>query len=248
MPMLEITPEMVGPNRTRLALGYIESVMFWPLDAEQRAEADKTTTATWLKDTMNDVPSAKRAALAAEWMDWAGLLADAVPLRKLQPETAKPFSYGMMAGRVVNTMTYYAARGEPAKLTAAKQEAVDAFRRIGSSNRFLASSSAKHRQHLAVTVSTFDNVIWPRYRPVAHLWAAYTNSALLLRNATFPCTLGALPQFLAVAQVYADEGMALTLSRRRGETLLRADELWHIPPGLSLPRLTLAYDDCSKLP
>jgi hypothetical protein len=81
MPLLEITPDTIGPNRTRLALAYIESVMLWPDNEGQRHESAKTSTATFVRDAITAVPAARRAAESAEWADWAELLADAYPLR-----------------------------------------------------------------------------------------------------------------------------------------------------------------------
>jgi hypothetical protein len=101
MPVLEVTPEMIGPNRTRLALAYIESVMLWPHDSEQRAESMKTSTATFIKEAIAAVPAARRAADAAQWIDWFSLLADAMPLRFVQQQARQPFVYGIVAGELL---------------------------------------------------------------------------------------------------------------------------------------------------
>jgi len=106
MLMLEITPAMVGPDRTRLGLNYIENVMLWPSDADQRNEATKTATAKFIQDAISAVPAARRAADAAEWLDWYALAADAFPLRHLQEQAKKPFVHGVIAGELLGTIVF----------------------------------------------------------------------------------------------------------------------------------------------
>ena len=40
-PVLEITPEMVGPNRTDMTRAYLIAVMVWPDHQDQRREVMK---------------------------------------------------------------------------------------------------------------------------------------------------------------------------------------------------------------
>src|SRR5205085_3188576 len=92
---------MIGPNRTRLDLAYIEGIMLWPDDEAQRAEAIKTGRATFIRDAINAVPSAKRDVVAAAWFDWADLLTDAFPLKHIQQKAKQPFVNGIIIGELL---------------------------------------------------------------------------------------------------------------------------------------------------
>lgn len=230
MPELEITPEMIGPQRTRLALSYIESVMLWPHDAEKRSEAMKTGTATFIRDAISAVPAARRAVDAAEWLDYFGLLADAMPLRLVQQEAKQPYVYGIIAGELLGAAVGDYSIDGTLKLTALKSEIVS-----------ICKKRAESISEFSFSISTLDNTIWRRYKPVSHLWAAHVSMALS-GDHTFPCSLSRLPYFLGLAKYFLEQGLSIQ-PPRRGENLLEERVMWHLPPGLHIPTLEVEFGE-----
>jgi hypothetical protein len=229
MPILEITPEMIGPNRNRLGLNYIESVMLWPDDKTKRDESIRTGTATFIRDAINAMPAVKRAAEAAEWLDWCGLLADAMPLRLIQEEAKKRYVHGCLAGELLGAAVGDHARGAFTKLESLKAELCEYNQKRATITKWF-----------DVSFSTLNNIIWTKYKPVSHLWATYLTNALA-GDMTFPCALNRLTEFLAVSEVFLRRGLALPLSRRGGETLLQADRMWFLPNDLGLPLYDIEF-------
>ena len=83
---------------------------------------------------------------------------------------------------------------------------------------------------IALSRKTIDNTIWPRFRCVAHLWAAYLWGAAP-GDRTFPCRLDRLADSLTVAEWFRAEGEGF---RPKGSdrTVLSAAESWRMPDGL----------------
>jgi hypothetical protein len=86
-----------------------------------------------------------------------------------------------------------------------------------------------------ISRSTLVNTILPRFRPVAHLWAAHSYEALHGEDRQFPCSFERVRDFLAMAEFFRERALAIKFPQRR-DALLRADEAWTLPPGLPLPR------------
>jgi hypothetical protein len=216
MPVLEITPEMIGPNRTRLALAYFEGVMLWPHDPAQRAEVMKSSRAAFIKTALEAAPA---AALMIELDEYA-LAADALPLRILSDKSKTAWAHGMLAGELLAAaVNEHATRGS-VKLESLKTEMTSAKRR-------------KSHKAIDISRSTLENTILPRYKPVSHLWAAYVSTALFDHDATFPCRLDNLLNFLALSDFFGRAALSLRLPRRK-ETFLSIDQLWTLPPWLDL--------------
>jgi hypothetical protein len=221
VPVLEITPDMVGPNRTQLALAYLESIMLWPHDEGQRAEAMKTTTATFVRDAIVSVPAARQAVQSAEWLDWFGLAADAFPLRHVRQVAWQPFVHGFLTGELFGAAISEFINKGTMKLEYLKKELCSLnLKRVSKTEEF------------KIKRSTLES-IWAIYKPVSPLWAAYVAN-LLRGDHVFPCRLDELPRFLGTAKSYQDQGLQVPLLRRN-EKLLSADWLWRFPPGLPLP-------------
>jgi hypothetical protein len=230
MPTLELGPEGVGPNRTRLAIYYLQSVMYWPdpqADAGQRAEWMKTGMALFIGESIGGVPAAARVNGPSEWLEWHRAALDAMPPRSFVEQVEQAFRHGVFAGELLGGAVQELLKtGGQFKLGALKAAMTSSKRR-------------KSHKYLDISNSTLDNTIWKRYRSVAHLWASYAYYVLHVspHDLFFPCRLERLPDFLALAEFFARAGLAAPMQRRSGnERLLDSDHLWHIPAGLPLGR------------
>jgi hypothetical protein len=217
MPVLEITPEMIGPNRTRLALAYFDGIMLWPHDQAQRAEAMKSSIATFIKTAIDAAVPPMNLMIER---DWYALAQEALPMRLVSDQSKTAFRHGVLAGELLAAAVNEHTASGSVKLESLKTEMTSAKRR-------------KSHKTLDISRSTLENTIWPRYKPVSHLWAAYVQTALFERDPTFPCRLDSLPDFLALADSFCRAGLSLRLSRRN-EALLSIDQLWTLPPWLVL--------------
>jgi hypothetical protein len=227
MPILEITPEMVGPDRTSLALSYLASVMLWPANKDRacRDEWMRAITASFIRDAINDVPAARQAAEIAHFLSGYDLALAATPLGVLDGNAEQPFIYGCLAGELFfAAIDMYATRGVLI-LESIKTDMVSAKRR--KDGRF-------RRYHaLDISRSSLENTVWGGYKHVSPLWASYLVTALQ-GDAAFPCRLGRLPDFLGVAKLLETAGLNITPYRTKAP-LLDATRLWRIPDGVPLP-------------
>lgn len=85
-----------------------------------------------------------------------------------------------------------------------------------------------------VRSQTVKNSIWPRYRRVAHLWAAVLNSG----RQTWPCQLSDLETFLATAEAWRRLGSEVRPAYSDTTILVDAAE---IPGANRLPAVTLKF-------
>jgi hypothetical protein len=103
MPVLEITPEMIGEKRSHLALYYISGVMLWP-----RAQ-DETRREEWVR------------------------AAPVMPIAVIEGRSEQPFIHGFQAGELLATAVQrYVTKGE-LKLEGLKQDMVSKQRRKAGS-------------------------------------------------------------------------------------------------------------------
>lgn len=223
MPLLELTAEMVGPERTRLTLAYIETVMLWPNDSEQRRLAFEAAHAAHTLNVLGQAiaESAPIALFPDQLLPIAAGLAAAPPLKDMQSSSMEPFVRGTVAGMIFGKALIDQETGDKSGLQAIK---ADIIRRY------------KGKPHFEkLSLSTVENLIWGVYRPVAHLWAAAITLATAAPFA-FPCSLPGLPSYLAVAENFRLKGESTRLRQSKG-TLLEPGRTWTVPSGLPLPTI-----------
>jgi hypothetical protein len=78
---------------------------------------------------------------------------------------------------------------------------------------------------------TIDNVIWPAFAPVAHLWASW----LLCKekgSAPIPCEASVAPKFLAIAEAYRSAGEAFR-AKKATTPVLDPSATWRVPAVLA---------------
>lgn len=202
------------------SVAVIEGAMLWPgendEDEEQRRRALDRSEVEYCQDKeLNEI-------------DKAGLFARAdaaYPLPALQPHAVKPYYHGMFAGNVLhNVLGLIACDPDNASLGNAIEMALLAF--------------PPGKQ---LSKATFNKTIWPKFRCVAHLWAAYFSRSVFDDRRPFPCTLDDLPAFLADAEGYRVMGETRKTKQSR-ETILRAGEIIRLPEGLAIEPTDLHFE------
>src|SRR5262249_46028631 len=99
--------------------------------------------------------------------------------------------------------------------------------------------NASGARYFGISQSTLENVVWSRYKPVSHLWAAYVQTAIN-GNSVFPCMLRDYAKFLGLAEYFRQTAEAIPLSHR-GEKLPTAGKQWRVPPEIPLPPIKLVF-------
>jgi hypothetical protein len=91
-----------------------------------------------------------------------------------------------------------------------------------------------------ISKKTFDNSVWPQFKPVAHYWAAAVTH-VQRDGEPCPCALGKLKAFLGLAEAFRLAGETTRTARSPIE-LLSAVKTLKLPAGLALPPLALDFD------
>jgi hypothetical protein len=227
-PVLELTQAMVGPQRTELTVAYLQAAMQWPDDPVGRRDVMKTAHALQMRETLRNVPAA-REALALQAFE-AGF--EAKSSEEIRQAGGDRYYQGCLAGEFVlrALLIDELGRTEDGRASPVKLESIKAAMTSPAVR-------ALHRKR-DVSRSTLDNKIIPRFRPVAHLWAAYVFEAKYYGRQAFPCTLERVPWFLWAAESLRERAVTLKQPRRPGSrrnTLLSANEAWVLPRDLMLP-------------
>lgn len=236
MPELELTPEMIGPDRDRLTLSYISGVMLWPNDPAQRAQAAEGAYAANMREITNQYAMAvgpdKPGPALGDLVSIFARLANAPPLPQIHRSAQVPFARGVVTGLIFRQALQAYKTGRNRNL---QQIKAAISRALGGKPGFESLSP-----------STIENLVWTIYRPVAHYWAA---SALLgyETGATVdPCRLRDLPRFLGLSEALRTDGEQT--STGPGKTLLDPGRTWRVPDSLRLdiPRVEYLRPEPSK--
>jgi hypothetical protein len=230
MPCLDLTPDMIGENRTRLTLAYIESVMLWPNDEMQRKRGMEAAKRKNFLETWNS--SARQGPLSTitstvddlgatfEWLTSAPRLED------VQEEAKRPFTHGVLAGLILGEVL---AWNDINPTMSGVGQVMDSIVKRFSGEILLNFSR-----------SSLDNIIWKKYKSVAHFWAAYIIDAEP-ENSIFPCKLARTTEFLALAKFFFLRGVKHRGKQSSGFLLNEADS-WTVPEILLLPRIEVRWE------
>ena len=96
-------------------------------------------------------------------------------------------------------------------------------------------------REMHLSQKTIDNTVQPRYRSVAHFWAAYLDRSQETDSTTLPCRGRDLPLFLATAEAYRRRGETIRSAPQATTPVLRPGEAVMIPPALALPEIELIF-------
>jgi hypothetical protein len=87
---------------------------------------------------------------------------------------------------------------------------------------------------------TFDNTVWPLFRPVAHFWAA-TFTAMMRDREPFPCALASFKDYLAMVEAYRIAGETTKAKQSPEPFLLRRAETVKLPANLQIRPADLEF-------
>jgi hypothetical protein len=183
---------------SRLSVDRVGRIMLWPGsdEADARERATAFAVSQFIVDAVRDgwAPMPESHADLAQALD---VIVRGAKFSDAVHNEAKPrYFEGVLVGYMIGEMLYdLNERQNASSIGEAKRRALNKLRRAGSD--ILKRSFDLKR---------FDNAIWPRFRPVAHLWAAYIDRCHALRRHTFPCSVGDLPQFLTLAALILETG------------------------------------------
>ncbi|MDB5617433.1 hypothetical protein [Tardiphaga sp.] len=202
-------------DTSRLDLAVVEAHMLWPDDERARERSLETANVQFGVANSLNLPQYILAGLLP-------IAAEAAPLTELQEVAKKPFFHGLIAGRVL----YGAVRGA---MAAADDRSMG--RIYGDIAKSIPAAQRLSRK-------TIENKVWPKYRPVAHFWASYVDHALAKGDTTFPCSIGRLGEFLAVAQAFRRLGET-TSTPQSPTTILRHYDAVGVPANLAVPEIPI---------
>lgn len=220
MQTLPLRPDWQTNPNARDA-GLVAVWMLWPDDQVQRDKAAHSFDIE-LAIRNPDMPSSETATEAGIFVD----LVRAIPSIEAQygEEIRNGFLRGMISGAILLRSVRDA--GQCAQVTLATYKAEIA-------ERFCALDSSEHGPVDGVTrrmsVKTIDNDVWPRFRSVSHLWAAYLSAEYGIGQNVIPCQPERLSQFLARADLLRMRGESIR--PRNSGPVLRRYEAVRIPAG-----------------
>jgi len=233
VPELEISQDDLG-DRTRLGIStvYIGAIMLSPNDADIRdrlfrsGQVRQGQMRLSVRDFGPFPPSEKAESDYRRLLDMARVLPSAESIKK---EMRTLLVRGLIAGCVLYELL--SARQDGTNKTSKSKG--DVLEALTDTNTKFGRLLFNERTQ----IDFINREIWPRYRPVAHLYAAAMQVGLD-GAASFPCRCPILPQFLALAEHYREGGEKLQMLRKpRGHTVLNANETWSVPRSIILPEV-----------
>lgn len=184
----------------RSDLDRIAAVMFWPDDEAMRRKLNRVA---WIQEAQDLIRSGTFRIDEADphaLTSFIEAAADAPPLAEVHEWVKPRYSEGCMVGLILCQLLHHDPARRAATLGKAKRRALDALRGKGGRN---------------FDIRHFENVLWPRMRPVAHLWAAWVARAVDMGETAFPCEIATLANFLSLSERMLHSGAELHLTGRR---------------------------------
>lgn len=221
--VLPLHPDALA-RPVRLDLATIEAFMIYPDsedDREQVLNAAKIEFALENRWAFDDC-STELLALSARTL----------PLTNLQQNAKDWFVKGMIVGMVLhNQIANHCIGNTSATKGKLIRDATNIFEK--SSNGGI----------IRVSPKTFNNNIWPRYRSVAHYWAASYSAGVIddYPNGAFPCRLDRLAKFLADAEAYRLKAEA-TVPKQASSSILDPAETLKLPGRLKIEPSELSFE------
>ena len=107
------------------------------------------------------------------------------------------------------------------------------------------AAHASDRFSTGISVSSIDNIIWPRFKPVSSLWAAYVSGAGIALErgdgiGPFPCRPMEVGNFLATSEAYRKRAENLKLPQA-SRSILDPGETWRVPSDLEIREVPLEF-------
>jgi len=220
--ILDLEPDCAtSPIRPDLAI--VEAMMLWPDDEAMR----ETATATAMMVASRDL--LRQGRLPQVWTPvLADLALDATPPAQMQEAAKARFVEGQVTGVIV----YSAIAGRDFD-----------HPHGGAMRRYIKAASKAVYPEWRLMPGTINTHVLPRFRPVAHLWAAWYCEAREQDKPLFPCRTRDLPVFLARAEWFREAGESTRLPHAP-TTVLRPGEAVVIPDAVlaRLPKITMNFE------
>jgi hypothetical protein len=196
-----------SPTRAHLAI--IEAEMVWPDDPAARDAFLQTVSAEILRGAAGDLEREDLITLVH-------LQSSAPRLIDLQAISSKRVINGAQAGMYLRETLGLLSLGRPAKMKPIAQQITRSLPGFKATN-----------------AHTFENHVWPKFRRVAHFWAAslHINAGKPNKANRLPCACSDLPQFLALAEGFKHMGET-TRAKQARRPILNSDETVTLPAEL----------------
>ena len=209
---------LAGPTRWDLAV--IEARMLWPHDPETRESYIDAVSAKLQVAAIDQFPFPEPTP--AEVREVAEMALAAPRIGDFTKAAKKCYFHGLIAGFLLIESTGGAdADSRYKSLADIKNALSDRYRRLSP--------------------KTISSSVWPRYRPVAHFWAAHFLETKESENNVFPCRMRDLALFLATAEAYRRRGEKIRSNIKSPTTVLQRGEAVMTPPALALPEIELTF-------
>ncbi len=222
MIVLDLTPGCLEANN-RADIHYLEALMLWPPDRPENGAARRR----WMNAAMVRHHADHLHELSeGDVREVLQIAADTIPIGELRSIATERMQQGVVAGAILRESIQAAAF---ANGTVNKGKVQTSF--------VERTRALRRKFEVRLENKTIDNALWPQYRSVAHLWAAYSVLVETGRNA-FPCALRDLAEFLAWAKEFQIQGEAATTKQG---PLLRPGETVGIPDHIVLPSVEIKF-------
>jgi len=193
--------------------------MLWPHDPDMRERFRAAVVFDLAVDMVESVP----AGTPAEIGEWSLMIRRAPSLEQFGEASKRPFVHGMVAGERLREAIGFQ----------------DIERRTMADIDEALAVLLWRTQRLSA--KTINNMVWPRYRSVAHLWAAYIHRTRETGVDAFPTSPTGLALFLAVADEYRRRGEVTRSTVKSPATILRAGDAVMTPDAIALPVVDLVF-------
>jgi hypothetical protein len=183
--------------------------MVWPDDAGARDAFLQTVSTEILRGAADDLEREDLIILVH-------LQSSTPRLIDLQAISSKHVLNGAQAGMYLRETLGLLSLGRPASM-----------------KRIAAQITGGLPNFKATNAHTFENHVWPKFRRVAHFWAAslHINAGKPNEANRFPCACSELPLFLALAEGFKHMGET-TRAKQARRPILNRDETVTLPAEL----------------
>jgi hypothetical protein len=226
-PVIDLRSDLLQNPPTRRDIAVLEAWMLWPDDQRLRDAAIETSSVQFEIDIASSLSNEPLVPVAA-----VRRAAAAVPLATVRADARPRFADGIRAGLYLREA-----------LVKLDTDPTNAFMKSGADKiaRQPLFGSMRERR-------TFENNVWPRFRPVSHLWAAALDGAFEVSrsaspgqvSAAWPCRPEGLLDFLSAAEGYRVRGET-ERTRQSPHNILPADQMLRLPADLTIEPAALHY-------
>jgi hypothetical protein len=203
-------------NPSRLDLALIEAQMIWPDDPFWKERALAASSVEFMRE---QTISRTQDELSLMFE----LARKSFPIEHIKDEVKKDrFLRGFISGSVLHRIiSMIMLNVDDITMNKVIEDCIAPFKKTKS------GGMAK------LSISTFNNEIWPVFRGVSHYWAASIKVAKSEGNEAFPCTIESLGKFLSDAEAYRLLGERLR-TKKYSKTVLKSEWMVRLPAELSI--------------